>query len=111
MNSNLRRLVLASLLACFAFAPVVQAKTGELKAADADSALSQLKEGNRRFLSGELRKDGLNKTDVVRLSAGQAPNSVVLSCSDSRVPPELIFDQKLGEMFTVRSAGEALSPQ
>ena len=42
---------------------------------------------------------------------GQNPRAIVLSCSDSRVPPELIFDQKRGELFTVRSAGETLSPQ
>lgn len=49
--------------------------------------------------------------DIERLSTGQAPQAIVLSCSDSRVAPEIVFDQKLGEMFTVRSAGEALSSQ
>ena len=47
--------------------------------------------------------------NIERLSKGQSPHSIVLSCSDSRLPPEAIFDQKLGEIFTVRSAGEALS--
>lgn len=43
-----------------------------------------------------------------RLAAGQAPHSIVLSCSDSRVPPEVVFDQKLGEIFVVRTAGQSL---
>ncbi len=92
------------------------AKTTELKpksmvTADADAAVVELKAGNQRFLSGKVRKDGQAAADVERLAGGQAPNSIVLSCSDSRVPPETVFDQKLGEMFTVRSAGETLSPQ
>ncbi len=78
---------------------------------DADGAFSSLKAGNQRFLSGQIRKDGQSTKDIHRLLKSQAPNSIVLSCSDSRVPPEIVFDQKLGEMFTVRSAGETLSPE
>lgn len=74
-------------------------------------ALSSLKVGNERFISGKVRTDGQSLKDIQRLSTGQAPEAIVLSCSDSRVPPEIVFDQKLGEMFTVRSAGEALSSQ
>ncbi len=75
-----------------------------------DAALEMLKKGNERFLSGNIRKEGQAKEDIERLSKGQSPHSIILSCSDSRVPPELVFDQKLGEIFTVRSAGETLSP-
>lgn len=74
----------------------------------ADKALSWLKNGNGRYLKGFLRKDGAAKKDVERLAAGQAPHSIVLSCSDSRVPPEVVFDQKLGEIFVVRTAGQSL---
>jgi carbonic anhydrase len=76
----------------------------------AQEALDRLKNGNHRFLSGKVRTDGQSIKDVERLSTRQNPHSVILSCSDSRVPPEIVFDQKLGEIFTVRSAGEALSP-
>lgn len=72
------------------------------------TALRWLKNGNTRFVKGTLRKDGQSKKDVSRLSKGQKPHTIVLSCSDSRVPPELVFDQKLGEIFTVRTAGESL---
>jgi carbonic anhydrase len=76
----------------------------------AQDALERLKKGNQRFLSGRVRADGQSLKDVERLSKKQNPHSIVLSCSDSRVPPEIVFDQKLGEIFTVRSAGETLSP-
>lgn len=79
-----------------------------VKGVSADESLRWLKNGNTRFTKGSLRKDGQAKADVERLSTGQAPHAIVLSCSDSRVPPELVFDQKLGEIFTVRTAGEAL---
>lgn len=75
-----------------------------------DLALKWLKNGNKRFTKGLFRKDGADKTDIKKLSTGQTPHSIVLSCSDSRVPPEVVFDQKLGEIFTVRTAGEAIDP-
>ena len=75
---------------------------------DPDQAQKWLVNGNSRFVKQALRKDGQSKKDVMRLSTGQKPHSIVLSCSDSRVPPELVFDQKLGEIFVVRTAGESL---
>ncbi len=74
----------------------------------ADTALTWLKNGNKRYLNGFLRKDGQSAKDREKLASGQQPHTIVLSCSDSRVPPELVFDQKLGEIFVVRTAGEAL---
>jgi carbonic anhydrase len=79
-------------------------------AAEKSAAIDALKQGNERFVSGKVRTDGQSASDIARLAGSQNPHSIVLSCSDSRVPPELVFDQKLGEIFTVRSAGESLSP-
>lgn len=73
-----------------------------------DKALGWLKNGNSRYLTNKLRKDGQAASDIERLSKGQSPHTMVLSCSDSRVPPEVVFDQKLGEIFVVRTAGQAL---
>lgn len=78
----------------------------EPKTVPADKALSWLKNGNTRYLSNKIRKDGQSPADIARLSKGQHPHAIVLSCSDSRVPPEIVFDQKLGEIFVVRTAGE-----
>ncbi|MFN8944684.1 MAG: carbonic anhydrase [Pseudobdellovibrionaceae bacterium] len=74
----------------------------------ATQALGWLKNGNTRFRKGFLRKDGQSPQDIARLSKGQSPHAIVVSCSDSRVPPETVFDQKLGEIFVVRTAGQSL---
>ena len=75
----------------------------------ADEALKKLKQGNKRFVklhqkhpdeSAKRRKEMLN---------GQHPFVIILSCSDSRVPPELIFDQGLGDIFEIRNAGNVLN--
>lgn len=74
----------------------------------ADKAHGWLKNGNTRFVKGRTRADGISAKDRARLAQGQRPHSIILSCSDSRVPPEVVFDQRLGEVFVIRTAGEAL---
>lgn len=56
-----------------------------------ETALGWLKNGNSRYLHHKLRKDGQDQSDVAKLASGQTPHSMVLSCSDSRVPPELVL--------------------
>lgn len=80
----------------------------EVGPVDAATSLRYLKNGNIRFAEKKFRKDGVSAADIKRLSTGQKPHAIVLSCSDSRVPPEVLFDQKLGEIFVVRTAGEVL---
>jgi carbonic anhydrase len=79
-------------------------KPGEL-IENAQIALQMLKDGNERYINGELLDKGTYKADREILSGGQKPFAVVLTCSDSRVPPEIFFDQKLGDIFVVRNAG------
>jgi len=64
-----------------------------------------LKEGNNRFISGTLEKKIKNSTLRELLAGGQSPFAVILGCADSRVVPEIVFDTNLGELFTVRVAG------
>jgi carbonic anhydrase len=74
-------------------------------------ALTRLREGNRRFVS-EVRSAG-TITDHARrreLAAGQEPFAIILGCSDSRVPAELVFDQGLGDLFVIRVAGNIVAP-
>lgn len=80
------------------------------KGVPAEQAFKWMVNGNKRFMKHNLRKDGQGNKDIERLVSGQHPHTIVLSCSDSRVPPEVVFDQKLGEIFVVRTAGEALDP-
>jgi carbonic anhydrase len=72
----------------------------------ADEALKKLMDGNARFVESKMTAGALcDITAREKLAKGQKPYAIVLSCSDSRVPPELIFDQGLGEIFVVRDAG------
>jgi carbonic anhydrase len=72
----------------------------------ADEALNKLMDGNARFVESKMTAGALcDITAREKLAKGQKPYAIVLSCSDSRVPPELIFDQGLGEIFVVRDAG------
>lgn len=74
----------------------------------ADKAWGWLKNGNTRFTKGSFRKDGVSVQDRMRVASQQTPHSVILSCSDSQVPPEIVFDQKLGEVFVVRTFGQSM---
>lgn len=77
----------------------------------AEDALARLKEGNECFLAGKARFPTVQKEILADLAKGQHPYATILSCSDSRVPPELIFDAGLGELFIVRVAGNLVSPE
>jgi carbonic anhydrase len=73
--------------------------------------LDRLREGNRRFVSGTGSLDGLsNRTRRAELVTGQRPFAIVLGCSDSRVPAEIVFDQGLGDLFVIRVAGNVVAP-
>ncbi|MDR2702156.1 MAG: carbonic anhydrase [Spirochaetaceae bacterium] len=72
---------------------------------DANTALQMLKEGNDRYLKGELVQKSSYSGDREILNNGQKPFAVILTCSDSRAAPEIFFDQKLGDIFVIRNAG------
>jgi carbonic anhydrase len=77
----------------------------------AHQALERLREGNHRFVSGVRSLDTL--TSQMRRSelvGGQAPFAIILGCSDSRVPAELVFDQGVGDLFVIRVAGNVVAP-
>ena len=78
---------------------------------DSQQALELLKEGNARFVSGSLTQKDDYATLREKLSTGQHPFAVVLCCSDSRVAPEIIFDQKLGDLFVIRNAGNIVDEE
>ena len=75
---------------------------------DSQKAVELLKEGNARFVSGALAPKDDYAELREQLRAGQQPFAVVLCCSDSRVAPEIIFDQKLGNLFVIRNAGNVV---
>jgi carbonic anhydrase len=77
----------------------------------ADEALDRLVAGNQRFLRGETRLAALQRGTLADLARGQKPYATILGCSDSRVPPEWVFDAGLGELFVLRVAGNVFSPE
>ena len=95
----------AAALAAPAFA---QVQTKESQAALTPSkALDLLKEGNARFLGGKMKARDLN-AKVVATASGQYPFAAVVSCMDSRVPAEIVFDQGIGDLFSLRVAGNVV---
>ena len=74
----------------------------------ADTALSQLKAGNARFSADTLTHPGQSASRRTEVAQGQHPFAVVLTCADSRLSPEIIFDQGLGDLFVIRNAGNLL---
>jgi carbonic anhydrase len=87
------------------------ASSVEYDGPSADEALARLKAGNERFLRGESRNALPSRETLTKLVGGQRPFATILGCSDSRVPPEWIFDAGLGELFVIRVAGNVLSPE
>ncbi len=85
-----------------------RAPSEHAKGLSADKAFELLQEGNFRYASGDFKAANKKAADRERLASGQAPHSIIVSCSDSRVPPEVIFDQGLGDLFVVRNAGETV---
>jgi carbonic anhydrase len=71
----------------------------------ANDVLHDLQAGNARFAAGHAKRPHANLLRVHQVAGAQAPRAVVLTCSDSRVPPEYIFDQGIGDLFVVRVAG------
>jgi carbonic anhydrase len=77
----------------------------------AREALTRLREGNLRFASNVRGPDPFPNHDRrVELAAGQQPFAIILGCSDSRVPAEIVFDQGLGDLFVIRVAGNIVAP-
>jgi carbonic anhydrase len=73
-------------------------------------ALERLRTGNQRFLTEIRRGDGATGSRRRELASGQEPFAIILGCSDSRVPAELVFDQGLGDLFVIRVAGNIVAP-
>jgi carbonic anhydrase len=97
-----RLLATVLLLVCAGLLPVAEGQTNSRQ------ALGRLKAGNDRFVKNASSPVSLSQPTREALAKGQAPYAMVLSCADSRVPPEYIFNAGLGELFVIRAAGEVV---
>lgn len=78
---------------------------------DSDEALERLQAGNRRFVEGRsLFSELVNQQRRAQLVTGQNPWAIILGCSDSRAPAEILFDLGLGDLFVIRVAGNVVAP-
>ncbi|KKD38803.1 MAG: carbonic anhydrase [Limnoraphis robusta] len=76
-----------------------------------DEALQKLMDGNQRFVNNKRQNPNQSLVRLTEVAKGQTPFAAVLSCADSRVPVEMIFDQGLGDIFVVRDAGNIATPE
>src|SRR5689334_4969175 len=100
--------VLAATLGLAGFGRVAAAQEPGRRSVDPDQALRELLDGNRRFRSGNRVTPRGRPEDFLALAHGQFPEAVVVSCADSRVPPEILFDVGVGDIFVVRVAGNVV---
>ena len=103
--------LVASLLSASQFDPAADPAHSDQPSVVPAEAISKLKEGNGRYTSGNLQHPGQTIERRAELAKTQHPFAAVLSCSDSRVPPEIVFDQGLGDLFIVRVAGNVINDE
>ncbi len=90
-------------------AGVAAAAAGKGEAVNGEVARQKLADGNRRYAEGRLSRPNQTAERRAEVAKGQHPFAAILTCSDARVPPEVIFDQGLGDLFVVRLAGNILN--
>jgi len=103
--------IIAGLLSAPHFAQAADPAHSDQPSVAPAEAISKLKEGNGRYTSGNLQHPGQTAERRTELANTQHPFATILSCSDSRVPPEIVFDQGLGDLFIVRVAGNVINDE
>ena len=92
-----------------AFAAMLINATNADAQVSADSATTKLKEGNERFIKGKTLHPNQDFKRIKEVASAQKPFAIIVGCSDSRVPSEIIFDQGIGDLFIIRTAGQVSS--
>src|SRR5205814_7065022 len=94
-----------AIIACSSIVALVLAAEHPVASVSADAALAKLKEGNLRFASSEVSQSKPTAARRAETAQEQHPFAIVLGCADSRTAPEIVFDQNIGDLFVVRTAG------
>jgi carbonic anhydrase len=107
MNTTSKRTVFAT-MACLSVAALIQAADPPAASLRADAAVAKLKEGNLRFATSEVSKGKPTAGRRTETAEAQHPFAIIVACADSRTAPELVFDQNLGDLFVIRTAGNLI---
>src|SRR5207302_1989570 len=99
------KLTVFATIACLSGAALVLAADPPAASVPADAALAKLMEGNLRFTTSDVSKGKPTAARRTETAQAQHPFAIIVGCADSRTPPELIFDQNLGDLFVIRTAG------
>src|SRR6266550_2897811 len=94
-----------AIIACSSIVALVLAAEHPVASVSADAALAKLKEGNLRFASSEVSQSKPTAARRAETAQSQHPFAIILGCADSRTAPEIVFDQNIGDLFVVRTAG------
>ncbi|MFJ2159487.1 carbonic anhydrase [Streptomyces sp. NPDC087856] len=108
MASNRRAFLTATAVGALATAPATAAADPLPRPTTAPAALAELLDGNRRYATDHSRHPDESRRLRRQLAVAQHPFAVIVGCIDSRLPPELVFDQGLGDLLCIRTAGEVL---
>jgi len=104
MKTTSKLNVLAT-IACLSVAALALAADHPAAFVSADTALAKLKEGNLRFATSDVSQSKPTAARRAETAQAQHPFAIIVGCADSRIPPELVFDQNLGDLFVIRTAG------
>jgi len=99
------KLTVFATIACLSGAALVLAADHPAASVSADNALAKLKEGNLRFATSEVSQSKPTAARRAETAQAQHPFAIIVGCADSRTAPELVFDQNLGDLFVIRTAG------
>jgi carbonic anhydrase len=102
------KLTSLAIVACLSVAASVLIAKEPAASVDADAALAKLKEGNLRFSTSEVSQGKPTAARRAETAQAQHPFAIIVGCADSRTSPELVFDQNLGDLFVVRTAGNLI---
>jgi carbonic anhydrase len=105
---RIKIIIFLSIAFVMLFITVFAAASEENPEITAEEALQKLMDGNARFVSGNVEHPNQSAERRDEVISGQHPFAIIVGCSDSRVPPEIIFDQGIGDIFVIRTAGQVI---
>ncbi len=105
---SIRIIIFLPIAFALLFLGAFAAASEETSEITAEQALEKLMDGNARFVSGDVEHPNQSAERRAEVVSGQHPFAIIVGCSDSRIPPEIVFDQGIGDIFVIRTAGQVM---